>query len=441
MSADQPAPAPPNDQKAVPAPSPNANGTPLLRRLAFPLVVIAIAALVAGWYFLHSLGSESTDDAFIEGRITQVSPKVSGQIVRLQVDDNRMVQDGQVIARIDPRDYEAAVAREKGALEVAAATAKAERATADVTSTTAYARLEQAKASVEAARAQLDSARKRIEQADAQIESARANLEQEREAVSAADAEATRTDADLARYRQLKSEGTVSQQTLDAATAAAASSNAALRGARQRVTGSRALLDVATALRNGAVSSELEAQAQLVDAQARLVEAMSAPVQVAVAQARATSAEADVEQTRAKLREAELQLDYATITAPSAGRVTHRAVEQGTFVQPGQALMAIVPDEFWVVANFKETQLTRMKPGQPADIRIDAYPGRVFRGHVDSMQAGSGARFSLLPAENATGNYVKVVQRVPVKIVFDEHPGAEYHLGPGMSVVPRVRIK
>ena len=153
------------------------------------------------------------------------------------------------------------------------------------------------------------------------------------------------------------------------------------------------------------------------------------------------TAEANLEAARQRLNEATLKLSYTTITAPEAGRVTRKAIEEGMFVQPGQQLMAIVTDDLWVVANFKETQLAKIRPGEPVDIKVDAYPRRRFRGHVDSIQAGTGARFSLLPPENATGNYVKIVQRVPVKIVFDEAPDPQYPLGPGMSVVPTVHVR
>ena len=183
-----------------------------------------------------------------------------------------------------------------------------------------------------------------------------------------------------------------------------------------------------------AESQHAEAQARVGEAEAKLVSAQGAPQQIAISRAQS-------DQARAAATQAELNLSYTTIQAPEAGRVTRKSVEPGGYAQVGQALMAIVPDRVWIIANFKETQLTYMRPGQLAEIHIDAYPGHTFKGHVDSVQAGTGSRFSLLPPENATGNYVKVVQRVPVKIVLDEQPSAEYPLGPGMSVVPDVKVR
>ena len=229
-----------------------------------------------------------------------------------------------------------------------------------------------------------------------------AKAEQQKAAVVAAQAESARAAADLTRYQSVESRA-ISRSQLDQATA------------QQRTTA--ATVEVA-----GSQAKAAEAQAEL----SRVSEA---------------AAEARVEQARAKLRQAELNLSYAKVTAPIAGRVTQRTVEAGIYVQTGQALLALVPDEVWVVANFKENQLERMRPGQPVSIRIDAYPGHEFKGHVDSIQAGSGARFSLLPPENALGNYVKVVQRVPVKIVFDETLDATLDIAPGLSVAPKVKVE
>jgi membrane fusion protein (multidrug efflux system) len=183
------------------------------------------------------------------------------------------------------------------------------------------------------------------------------------------------------------------------------------------------------------------AQAQVQEAQGRFAQANTAPQQVAVSEAQAQTASASIEQLQAAVAQAELELSYTKIYSPDTGRVTHKSVEEGALVQSGQPLMAIVPGEVWVTANFKENQIGLMQPGQPVDIIVDAYPDKTFKGHVDSIQAGTGARFSLLPAENATGNYVKVVQRVPVKIVFDEPPDPRHMLAPGMSVEPEVKVR
>jgi membrane fusion protein (multidrug efflux system) len=183
------------------------------------------------------------------------------------------------------------------------------------------------------------------------------------------------------------------------------------------------------------------AQAQVGEALGRLAQANTAPQQIASSQAQVATAGANIEQLRAQVLEAELQLSYSKIYAPSAGRVTRKTVQEGQLVQPGQPMLALVTGDLWVTANFKESQIGQIKPGQPVEIKVDAYPNKRFYGHVDSLQAGSGAAFSMLPPENATGNYVKVVQRVPVKIVFDGARDPNYLLGPGMSVQPEVKVK
>ena len=252
------------------------------------------------------------------------------------------------------------------------------------------------------ARANLTAAQSRLAEARHQVLVSRAKAEQDRAAVGVAAAEATRAQDDLARYQSVESRA-VSRQQVDTATAAARASAAALEEARKKADASEA--------------------------------------QVGQDQARVPTVDAGVQQAEAALGQAELNRSYADITAPEDGWVTHRVVEQGQYVQVGQALLAIVARDLWVTANFKETQLTYMKPGQPAWLRIDAFPQRKFKGHVDSIQAGTGAQFSLLPPENAAGNYVKVVQRVPVKIVFDEGERPPELLPLGASVVPQVKVR
>ncbi len=252
------------------------------------------------------------------------------------------------------------------------------------------------------ARANLTAAQSRLAQAKHQVIVSRAKAEQDRAAVGVAEAEATRAEADFARYQNVESRA-VSREQVDTAIAAAHSSAAALEEARRKADASDA--------------------------------------QIGQDQTQIPTADAGVQQAEAALRQAELNRSYADITAPDDGWVTHRVVEQGQYLQVGQALLAIVPRNVWITANYKETQLTYMKPGQPVWIRIDAFPQRKFRGHVDSIQAGTGAQFSLLPPENAAGNYVKVVQRVPVKIVFDEGDDPPQMLPLGASVVPEVKVR
>lgn len=329
-------------------------------------------------YVAYALSSESTDDAFIEAHVTPISPKVAGQIVAVSVNDNQDVKEGDLLVEIDPRDYEA--------------------------------RLVQARAALDGATAQHKVAQINLEKSRLQLTSVQADAAQSAARVAAAEAQAVRADADWRRARELLQTGAIAQQDLDSAQATARSANADLEAARRKTASDEALA--------------AEAQQQLAHDQ----------VQIDLA---ATM----IEQAQATARLAELQLSYTKILAPRDGRVTERSVERGSYVQEGQVLLALVPHDVWVVANFKESQLTHMRPGQPAAIRVDSYPGVRYRGHVDSVQTGSGARFSLLPPENAVGNYVKVVQRVPVKIVFDAPPDDGHLLGPGMSVVPVVQVQ
>ncbi|MDE2141294.1 MAG: HlyD family secretion protein [Elusimicrobia bacterium] len=268
---------------------------------------VALAAIATGGFLLANRGWESTDDAFIEGHVVTISPRVAGHVVRVLIDDNQMVKKGDILAEIDPRDY----------------ATKADQARADV---------------------------------------------------EGAQAAVRKTQDDVRRYRDLNARNEASGQTLDHARADAQAATAALNAAH------------------------------------------------------------------ARLRQAELDLSYTKIEAPQAGRVTRKSVEEGAYVAVGQSLLTLVPSEVWVVANFKETQLKRMHPGQRAEIRVDAYDGKLG-GRVDSLQSGTGARFSVLPAENATGNYVKVVQRVPVKIVLDRTADSARLLAPGMSVEAEVEVK
>ena len=263
---------------------------------------------------------------------------------------------------------------------------------------------------------------------------AQASVEVAEAALSRAQIQASHAKSELERARNLLRSGGITQKDLEAA-------QLADRDAQAQVVLAEAQLAQARAARGSAEASLRQAETLVRQAEGRLKEAQSRPAQIRVREADAENAAAELERARAALQQAELNLSYTKIYAPEAGYITKKSVEPGNIVGAGQALMALVSDRLWVVANFKETQLRRMQPGQRATLRIDAYPQRRFRGRVDSIMSGAGARFSLLPPENATGNYVKVVQRVPVKIVFDEPLPAELKIGPGMSVVPEVRVR
>ena len=301
--------------------------------------------------------------------------------------------------------------------------------------------LTQAGAAAGAAGEQVKILQARAAEAAAAIRAAEAAMAQAEAQRSAAQAEASRAAEDAVRYRALYAKDEVSQQQLDRAETQARATAAAQEAASQATEGAKAHLAEARAALLSTQAALRQAEKQVVQAQGRVSEAQSAPQQIQVRHADVIALRAGIEQARASVQQAELALSYTRIYAPESGYITRKSIEPGDFVQAGQPLLALVSDRLWVVANFKETQLRHMRPGQPAALKLDAFPQLRLRGHVQSFQSGTGAAFSLLPPENATGNYVKVVQRVPVKIVLDEAPPAGYRIGPGMSVEPEVRVQ
>ncbi len=431
---------------------------PLYRRPAFLLaaVILLLIGIAFGInYWLYARAHETTDDAFIDAHVTPVSPKVSGYVAKVHVKANQQVKKGDLLLEIDPRDYQTRLDQANAALAAGEARLKEAQTGVELTRASSRANVQQAsgtvgqaRAGVEASRSQAAAERTRVTQAGAAINSAQANLQQAQAQVDAAQAELVRTQADVARYQELYSKDEVSRQRLDQAIATARTAEAQTEAARQRAAAAASQVSESQAAQRTAVETARRAeaqigaaQAQVSEAQGRLAAANTAPQQIASSQAQAQTASASLEQLRAAVEQAELELSYTKLYAPDDGRVTNKSVEEGALVQSGQPLMAIVPGDVWVTANFKENQIGSMRPGQPVDITVDAYPDKTFKGHVDSIQAGTGARFSLLPAENATGNYVKVVQRVPVKIVFDEAPDPQHMLAPGMSVEPEVKVR
>ncbi len=431
---------------------------PLYRRPAFliaAVIVLLVAAVVGLRYWLYARSHESTDDAFIDARITPISPKVSGYIVKVYVAANQQVKKGDLLVEIDPRDYQAKLDQANAALASGEARLKEAQTGVELTRVNSRANVQQAsgtvqqaRAGVAASRAQATAERTRITQAAAAVNAAQANQQQAEAQVSAAEAELVRARADVTRYQELYSKDEVSRQRLDQAIATARTAEAQTEAARQKaaaaasqVQESQAAQRTAAANANRAEVQIGGAQGQFREAQGRLAAANTGPQQLAASEAQAQSASASIEQLRAAVAQAELELSYTKLYAPEDGRIANKSVEQGALVQSGQPLMAIVPGDVWVTANFKENQIGNIQPGQPAEIKVDAYPDKVFKGHVDSIHPGTGSRFSLLPAENATGNYVKVVQRVPVKIVFDEPLDPNHMLAPGMSVEPEVKVR
>jgi membrane fusion protein, multidrug efflux system len=383
------------------------------RRRVFLIGAVVVLAAVGLLLYRHYAGWESTDDAQIDGHIHPISARIPGHVVRVNVDDNQYVEAGAVLVELDPTDYQVAIERAKADMASAEAAAQAAHVNVPVTSVNTSSQVSMADASVESAQAAVVAAAKQAQAAQAKVEEAQAN-----------DA---RAQADLARYAQLVTKQEVSQQQYDLAVATAKSTAAALAGAQA-----------------GAAAAEQQVQqarGRLAEARAQWRSTQTGPQQVAMTRSHAEAAVAQVEQARAMLQQAELNLQYTKITAPISGIVGKRSVQPGQNVQPGQDLMAIVPTEdIWVTANFKETQLESMRPGDSVIIHVDAY-GRDYRGHVDSIAGATGAQYSLLPPENATGNYVKVVQRVPVKIVFDPGQDPNHLLRVGLSVEPKVKVQ
>jgi len=375
--------------------------------------VVILAAVFFLWRYLASY--ESTDDAQIDGHVNAVSARVSGHVIKLNVQDNQYLEKGTVLVEIDPADYEVAVAQARAEYADAQAQAAAADINVPVTDVTTSSQVSGAQAGVSSAKSGIDAARQQFEAAKSQI--------------AEADANNTKAQNDLVRYKSLIDKQEISQQQYDQAIASAQAAAATLQAAR--------------ASADAYAAQIRQAEDKLAQAGADLRTADTAPQTMRAIRARALSAWANVDRKKAALDQAELNLLYTKVIAPVSGAVSNRTVEVGQNVQPGQEMMKIIPlDEanIWVTANFKETQLGKMKPGQSAEIAVDA-TGKKYKGHVDSIAGASGERFSLLPPENATGNYVKVVQRIPVKIVFEPGEIENHELRPGMSVVPKVWIK
>jgi membrane fusion protein (multidrug efflux system) len=420
------------------------------------LAVIVIVGLIVGIpYYLYAISHVKTDDAFIDVHITSLSSRVAGHVWKLYVNDNQLVNEGDLILELDPRDFEARLQQAQAALSVASSQSESADINVSLTHISSYAALADANAAVELAASALDtasarlvSARSQLSQARADVDVARSSLLQSEAEVKAMQALYDRDHTDLKRYQQMYDTNSVTQQQLDHAIATAKVSSANLEAATKQTAVARAKVaqaeSAAQTTADRVTEQEYlyaEAKSSLKEAKASLEAARAAPHKVAYSKSQSKAASSQAEQAKAALRQAQLQLSYTKIYAPVSGRVTHKTVELGDYIVQGQTLMAIVPSDIYVTANYKETDLTHMKPGQPAKITVDAYPGAVFRGYVDSIQAGSGATFSLLPPENATGNYIKVVQRIPVKIVFEQQPDqSKYYTVPGMSVIPEVDI-
>jgi len=378
------------------------------------LVIAVIVLLVVGLFIYRYVTSyESTDDAQVDGHVNSISARISGHVVKLNVQDNQFVQGGTVLVEIDPTDYRVALERAKADFEDARALAIAAGVDVPITLVSTTSQLSSAQAEADSTRAGIQAARQQSEAAKAQLQQAEANN--------------VKAQNDVGRYRQLVDKQEISQQQYDQAVAAARAGDAAVEAARANA--------------DAALQQVSQAQSKLAQAEANWRNANTAPKQMTAMRAKAASAEAEVQRKKADLDQAQLNLQYTKIVAPVAGVVSDRTVEVGQNVVPGQELMKVIPlDDIWITANFKETQLRNIRVSQPVTVDVDAN-GRKYKGKVDSIAGASGARFSLLPPENATGNYVKVVQRIPVKIVLEPGENQDHQLRPGMSVVPKVWIR
>ena len=394
----------------------NANAKRLL--IAGGLVLLLVVAAITAYYW----NRESTDDAQVDGHITPISSKVYGRVAEVLVKDNQPVKAGQILVKLDPRDLQAAVDQAKG--QLALAESEAQSAGVDVPRTQLNVQSGTSSADAQFAGSQADLMRAQATYDQARTSDlawAQANIEKSK-------ANAQLAQADLERYTPLMQKGEISKQQFDAARANADAMASSLKADQEKLAQAERGVEIAKAQLDAA-------RARVQQAQAGVTSAKADTKQIAMRQADSQGKIAKVQQARALLEAAQLNLEYTTVVAPADGVATHKQVEVGQIVQQGQGLMVIVPlDDVWVTANFKETQLRAMKPGQKAEVKVDSY-GKTFSGHIDSIAGATGAVLSLLPPENATGNYVKVVQRVPVKIVLDPIPQDKAILRPGMNVV------
>ena len=411
------------------SPSPKAPRTGHRTLIRAILLVVALVAAAAGSFYAWKYFSayESTDDAEIDGHINAISARISGYVLEVLVDDERYVKAGDVLARIDPKDYTVALAQAEADLAAAEASSQSSRTDVPVTSTTTSSLLTSAQSGKVDTVAALAGAQRQLSAARSRLITAQANVRE-------AEATYKKNADDVVRYKLLVDKDEIASQIYDTAVNVANSASAIVDARRATVAEAEDNIRVAQ-------SAVDQANARIAQADASIQSALTAPQQVAISQARARASEAQVRQKRAAVDQARLNLSYCTIVAPVSGIVEKKSVEVGSNVSPGQELMAVVPlDDIWVTADFKEAQLRHMKAGQRVTFSVDAY-GREYKGRVTGIGGASGSLLSLLPPENATGNFVKVVQRLPVRIDIDPNQNDDHRLRPGMSVEPKVYVQ
>ncbi|HEY3440259.1 MAG TPA: HlyD family secretion protein [Paludibaculum sp.] len=408
--------------------APTPRRSPATGRIVAAVVILVILCGAGYGYWTHAAARETTDDAQVEGRIHAVSPRVGGTVTKVLVENNQIVQAGAVLFEIENKDYQVALERAKADLAEAEGKFGEDSAGVPVTATATSSRASGAQAGVGEVQAAITAA-------ESQVQAAQARKASAEPMVKAARANADRAAADLERMKTLLAKDEVSRQQYDTAFAAAEATRAQLEAAQAQVSEAAQGIAVARSLLERERSRMPRTEAEIAGAKA-------GPPQVAASRARASAAAGKVAQMKALVEAAQLSLERTVIRAPASGIIGQKNLEVGQIVQPGQPLMAVVAiDDVWVVANFKENQLANIRPGQKVELEVDAFGGRQLRGTVHSIAGATGARFSLLPPENATGNYVKVVQRIPVKIVFDPGQDPNHQLRPGVSVVSSVLVK
>jgi membrane fusion protein (multidrug efflux system) len=387
------------------------------RRKFIVIAVLIFLAVGAALFYWHSTFTEDTDDAQVDGNLYQVSSRVTGQVIKVYVDDNQTVQQGQLLAEIDPKDYQVALEQAQANLASAQAAAIQANVNVPIISTNVSTSLSTTSSDVQGAQAAVAQAQKQQQAAEARVDQAKAN--------------ALKAKLDVERYTPLVQKDVISKQQFDAAVAQAAGTSAAVIEAQSQVIGQQ--------------EAVREAQQKLAQSRFSANESVkNGPQQVRVQEAKANAALAEVQQAQAKVDQAQLNLSYTHITAPTTGIVNKKNVQVGANLSIGQDLLTIIPlTDLWVTANFKETQIQHMHPGQEVTIEVDALGGRKFHGKVTQIGGATGSRLSLFPPENATGNYVKVVQRIPVRIDFTnlQKENGDYKLRPGFSVTPVVSVK
>lgn len=387
------------------------------RRKFIIIAVVLLLAIVAALFYWHSTYSEDTDDAQVDGNLYQVSSRIAGQVTKVYVDDNQKVETGQLLAEIDPRDYQVALDQALATLASAQAAYTQANVNVPITSVTTSTAITTSSSDVQGTIAAVAQAQKQVQAAQARVEQAQAN--------------AVKAQLDVDRYTPLVQKDVISKQQYDGAVAQAAASKAAVAEAEATLVAQQ--------------EAVRQAQQKLAQSRSQAQQSVkNAPQQVRAEQAKASAASADIKQAQARVDQARLNLSYCKITAPAAGIINKKNVQVGANLSVGQDLLTIVPlTDLWVTANFKETQLNKMRPGQNVKLKVDALGGRKFSGKITQIGGATGSRLSLFPPENATGNYVKVVQRIPVRIDFTnlQQENGDYALRPGFSVTPEVEVK